>query len=319
MRVRVRCFVVVAFVMSLGVLTFSAAPASADSTTTVYCAGDSAAVSWAPPADTSELTSYYVVDSLFNDAVDGWDVSWQSVPLTETSTTVSLFAGFNSFIIFGTTATSLEGGGVIGSQEITAGVAPQPEAWFNNPSYNTVGDGTATVDFHWNGPVNAGTQGYIGANETVSDGSQTVAASSPGAPVTFTGLNDGQAYTFTSTTFNACGSSTSGSPTFVPGVGPEWASDSPPLVARFRLYAAHFHASGDPAPFYQLVGAPPWLHVLSSGALAGLVYGLAPRGTTSFSYSVTAENGVGVAPGEGLGFPSTDITAGPFTVTVKPA
>jgi hypothetical protein len=313
---RFKWSVVVASVVSLGTVPLIVAPASADTTPPAYCAGDTATVSWTPPADTSGLTGYYVVDSLTNDGTDGTNVLEVNVPLTETSTTVTLDAGYNDFTVYATTAAGT--GGTVGSEEITGGVAPLGETWFEDPSFNTVGDRTATVYFNWTGPVTAGTSGYIGASETVSDGSQTV-ATSPGSPVTFTGLTDGRAYSYISTTSNACGSSTSGpSPTFVPGTGPQWTSASPPLVAPSGLYSARFSASGDPRPRYQLIGAPSWLHLLNRGPLAGYLHGVAPMGTTSFSYSVTAVNGVGVAPGGELGslYPSTDITAGPFTITV---
>jgi hypothetical protein len=315
-RDRFKWCVVVASVVSLGTVPLTVAPASADTISPAYCAGDTATINWAPPTDMSGLTGYYIVDSLVNDATDGSPVSEVNIPLTETSTTVTLDPGYNDFIVYTTTAAGV--GGSIEGEEITAGITPMPETWVENPSYNNVGDGSATVDFNWSGPVLAGTSGYIGASETVSDGNQTVAAT-PGSPATLTGLTDGQAYRWTSTTFNACGSSTSGpSPIFVPGTAPQWTSASPPPVARSGLYGARFSASGDPTPSYRLVGAPSWLHVRSSGLGAGYLYGVAPSGTASFSYSVMAENGVGIAPDGDLGslYPSTDIMAGPFTVAV---
>jgi len=69
-----------------------------------------------------------------------------------------------------------------------------------------------------------------------------------------------------------------------------------------KAYAYGFAATGYPAPTYSLTGAPGWLSV--DGA-TGEVSGIPASGTTSFSYSVVAADGV--AP---------DATAGPFTVKV---
>ncbi|HEV2633611.1 MAG TPA: IPT/TIG domain-containing protein [Actinocrinis sp.] len=77
---------------------------------------------------------------------------------------------------------------------------------------------------------------------------------------------------------------------------------APPLTGMTgAVYSAFLPASGNPA--YSLADAPAWLTVTPDGA----VIGTPPSGTSSFSYSVTAENAVGSA------------TAGPFTVAVAAA
>jgi hypothetical protein len=73
-------------------------------------------------------------------------------------------------------------------------------------------------------------------------------------------------------------------------------------------YRYAFQASGKPTPTYHLLGAPSWLHISAKGLVSGLV----PKGTTSFSCSVVATNGVGIQS-----FTDTDIAAGPFRVTVQ--
>ena len=79
---------------------------------------------------------------------------------------------------------------------------------------------------------------------------------------------------------------------------------SPPLTATpGKAYGYTFAATGFPDPTYSLTGAPKWLTV---DADTGAVSGTPPSGTTSFSYSVVA--------GDGVGAPAT---AGPFTVAVK--
>ena len=89
---------------------------------------------------------------------------------------------------------------------------------------------------------------------------------------------------------------------------PTFTADSPPLTATVGTpYAYTFQATGTPDTItYSLAeGAPTFLSI---DPTTGAVTGTPPTGTTSFTYSVTASNGV-----------SPDATAGPFTVTVSPA
>ena len=87
---------------------------------------------------------------------------------------------------------------------------------------------------------------------------------------------------------------------------PSFTADSPPLTATVgTAYAYTFQATGTPDTItYSLAeGAPTFLSIDPE---SGAVTGTPPTGTTSFTYSVTASNGV-----------SPDATAGPFTVTVS--
>ncbi len=89
---------------------------------------------------------------------------------------------------------------------------------------------------------------------------------------------------------------------------PTFTADSPPLTATVGTpYAYTFAATGTPDTItYSLAeGAPAFLSI---DPITGAVTGTPPTGTTSFTYSVIASNGV-----------SPDATAGPFTVTVSPA
>jgi PKD repeat protein len=87
---------------------------------------------------------------------------------------------------------------------------------------------------------------------------------------------------------------------------PSFTAASPPATATVgKSYRYAFTTTGAPPATYALSGAPRWLSV---GATTGVVTGTPPAGTTSFSYSVTATNGV--APGA---------TAGPFSVSVNTA
>ena len=90
-----------------------------------------------------------------------------------------------------------------------------------------------------------------------------------------------------------------------PPTGPVFTTDSPPqTVPSGSVYAGDFGASGVPAPAYAMApGSPAWLSIEPS--FSGIVSGTPPSGTTSFTYSVIASNGV-----------DPNATAGPFTVTV---
>jgi PKD repeat protein len=79
---------------------------------------------------------------------------------------------------------------------------------------------------------------------------------------------------------------------------------SPPLTARAGTpYSYRFAATGYPAPTYAVTGGPAWL---TMSAATGTVSGTPPVGTTSFAYSVEAEDGVG-----------SPATAGPFDVALS--
>jgi uncharacterized repeat protein (TIGR01451 family) len=88
---------------------------------------------------------------------------------------------------------------------------------------------------------------------------------------------------------------------------PAFTAAAPPLTATVGVaYSYAFAASGTPSPTFSLDGgAPAWLSI---GTTTGTVAGTPPTGTTSFTYSVIASNGL-----------SPDATAGPFTVTVTDA
>ncbi len=85
---------------------------------------------------------------------------------------------------------------------------------------------------------------------------------------------------------------------------PAFTTDAPPTTGTVgQPYAYTFAASGVPVPSYALApGAPSWLNL---DATTGALSGTPPTGTTSFTYSVTATDGVGSA------------TAGPYAVAVS--
>ncbi len=84
---------------------------------------------------------------------------------------------------------------------------------------------------------------------------------------------------------------------------PVFTAGTPALTATANsTYSYTFVASGNPSPTYSLAtGAPTFLSI---NATTGVLSGVPPTGTASFTYSVVAANSVSSA------------TAGPFTVTV---
>ena len=136
-----------------------------------------------------------------------------------------------------------------------------------------------------------GCTAFVGASGTgdcairdVAAGTYTLTASSGGStsagfPVTVTGAP------------------TTPAPT---GSAPVFSADSPSTSVDGQSYSYDFQASGSPS--YSLAGAPYWLNIDAS---SGMVSGTIPDGTTSFSYSVEAQNSYGSA------------SAGPFTVYVQ--
>jgi hypothetical protein len=293
-------------------------PAYADTgAATVPCEGALMTISWAPPAGTSAFTGYLVQDFVQN-GFGGEYIAWQdTVGTDQTQASVPVFFPQNDYRVTPVDASGAAVGATIFQpSDYLGGKSPAATSWVQS-SNNSVGDRTATVEFGW--PMIAGNDWNYTGNEpdteTISGGGQTVVITPSvfgATPVTFTGLTDGRAYTFASDTFDICGDggTSQSSPVFVPGLEPVWQSATPPLQTHGRHYEYQFEASGKPAPTYQLIGAPSWLQIDKDG----LVYGRAPRGMTSFSYSVSAYNGVGI---EGLYTSNPYKTVGPFTVTVK--
>lgn len=274
------------------------------------CVGDRATLTWTAP-DVEGLTGY---------RVEHWSYSpIPSVLLTEvgpeqTSLPFTFRFGYNSFHIYAVTTDGVAAA-PFATTTIVGNRAPFAMAW--HPENAAVGDGTATTSFRWFGPVTLSTRGGelpVTVQVTASPGGASVdltAATSDSNTATFHGLTNGTAYTFTAVAFNACGSSApNSSPSFTPGVAPTWVRATPPLSAASNgQYVYNFAAHGDPRPTYRLVDAPSWLEINPNG----LVRGRPPVGVSSFSYSVVASNGVGVAH---PAFPATDVATGPFTVSV---
>ncbi|MDQ3895972.1 MAG: hypothetical protein M3326_01770 [Actinomycetota bacterium] len=275
------------------------------------CAGEPATLTWTPPAGVADLTGYRIVHGLVTPTTPITQV--YDVGADETSLNFTIPFGFSTFLIYAITSAGVASAPFT-SAALMGNRAPFPMSW-DTVGTNTVGDGTATVSYKWYGGVTTSTTGGtlpVTVRITASPGGASVDVPTGGShsvTSTFSGLTNGVDYTFSAVTFNACGSSApSVSPGFTPGLAPTWTRSTPPLDVGPGQYVYKFAAAGDPSPTYTLVGAPSWLEISTNG----LVTGRPPAGTSSFSYSVVAGNGVGIHP-----FDRTDIVAGPFTVSVR--
>ena len=96
-------------------------------------------------------------------------------------------------------------------------------------------------------------------------------------------------------------------------VAPTFTRALPPLKGTVgKAYSYSFAAVGAPDPTYALSGAPAWLKV---NPTSGTVTGTPPTRTSTFTYSVVASNGIGVAPRAGPFVVTVTTTAGPQTST----
>lgn len=289
----------------------SAAQSVAFITSDPPCTDGQDTAMWTAPADVTDVTGYHVVQ--FSGDYSPPRTSTADLPPTQTSLSFTAPFGRTTVAVYtmtsgGTTSDPFAVGSVV------AGRAPAPMQW-DYASGAAVGDGTATVPFRWGqSSTLVSLTGAMPATlaVTTSPGAaqQAVSADRYVKTLTFSGLKNGTTYTFSPVTSNACGTAPGGpSAQYTPGIRPTWLTDTPPLtVAEPGVYFYRFVASGDPTPRLALRDAPSWLTINPTG----VVTGRPPAGTSSFSYSVVARNGVGIAYYE-----NPDVVAGPFTVTVQ--
>lgn len=330
---RLRALCVMALSLCVWMLPSFVPPAAADTTITLAdpahpCEGQMATLTWDAPAGVTGVTGYQITHML---------VTPGGPPLTTTvvvgpnptSLTFTLPFGLSTFLI-----RVITGSGTASDPFTTAGImgnrAPQAMSWAGL-GLSSVGKRSATVPFKWYGPttwfVTGGVLpvtvvvtpiGPLPLPSPVTIGPLTGPALSNPAVATFPApsLRNGRQYTFSAVTSNACGSSNpSVSPTYVPGVGPAWTPQpSPPLTYSIGngqgSYNYLFQTSGVPARTYSLVNnsCGSWLSIGPFGFLSGK-----PPAPMQCTFSVMASNGVGIRY---PGYPSTDIVAGPFTLTV---
>jgi hypothetical protein len=190
------------------------------------------------------------------------------------------------------------------AEPVTVSPAPQTIKFISNPPANPVVGGSYTVMATGGASGNPVTLTIDSAMTTAGACSLPANATS-GAKVSFTGAGT------CTIDFNQAGNNnyfavTQLQQSFTIDQAPMFVLDTPPLTAIVgQAYDYVFTASGVPTPAFALAaGAPSWLSV---NATTGEVTGTPPKGTTSFTYTLTATNTVNVA------------TAGPFTVKVAVA
>lgn len=281
-------------------------------TTPGVCVGDVATLTWEPPAGVDDLVGFEIRRENYDGHTPSGTTEVVGPAQRSLDFTLSFF--MNSFAI-----RTVSSSGVASEPFARASTfgsrAPFAMEWDHHVDPADVGDGHADVRFAWAGPVTTSTRGGtlpVSVRITAAPGGTDVEIPASGGSVahTFTGLTNGSGYRFSAVTSNACGASgSSPSATYVPGVRPAFVQDDPPATVRKnKLFSYRFAASGSPAPTYSLRDAPAWLSVSPDG----LVSGVAPRGVATFSFSVVANNGVGIDY-PGLEAP---VVSGPHTVAV---
>jgi hypothetical protein len=170
----------------------------------------------------------------------------------------------------------------------------------------TTADPTATLPVSFDASLSSDPDGIASYTWSFGDGTPTQSGITPSHIFVDPGT-----YSVTLTVTDTGGRSASASlgvtaaPLTVP-TAPSFIRDTPPLtIVGGTSYSYLFAVSGYPAPTYSLVGAPTWLTI---GSSSGVVSGTPPYGTSSFAFSVGAEDGVG-----------SPATVGPFKVTVTTA
>lgn len=289
---------------ALSIATIAASPAYAAAapvtiTTpdpTRSCVGDVDTASWSAPAEISGILGYRIVRVV--DTLDPPVTTTDDVGPSQTALSFTPLFGWTTVSVYATTSAGVAPTPfAVGS--VLVGQAPQATQW-DYPSGSTVGDGKASVSYRWWNPklfVASGGLPAPSVRVTATPGGSSVQLPINGSGVvaTFGGLSNGTTYTFNAVTSNACGSAAGGpSAPYTPGTAPSWTKASPPLTAGRGTYSYRFVATGAPAPILSLFEAPSWLSIAPSGQVSGKP----PAGTTSFSFSVRASNGVGIAPYE---------------------
>jgi alpha-tubulin suppressor-like RCC1 family protein len=292
--------------------------------TNVLASGPAVAVSWSPPSSNggSAITSYTLTaaDST-TPANGGQTCTWSTGPLT--CTLLGLTNGDSySFTV---TATNALGTGPASSPSPSVTPATIP----GGPTGVVASPGNESAAVSWSAPGSDGGSAitsYTAAaadSTTPANGGQTCSWSTGPLTCTVSGLTNGDSYTFTVTATNLVGTGipSSPSPSVTPATVPDaptgvlatpgngsatvtWsapASDGGSAITSFTVTAAD---STTPANGGQTCS---W----STGPLTCTVSGL--TNGDSYSFTVTATNGVGTGPASS---PSSSVT--PATVPDAP-
>ncbi|HEX4490239.1 MAG TPA: putative Ig domain-containing protein [Acidimicrobiia bacterium] len=277
------------------------------------CVGTTGPLRWEPPANTGGYPLIRYEVQAEHDASNPPESEFYNLAPDRTRHRVGASLWLNAYWVWAVTDVGRSERAAI-SVEMHA--PPNAQQFDYSPGLfgDSVGNHRIDVWSSWSGQNLLFDTGDLGGTVTATaypDGtSVTEPTSYPGEQLHLKGLTNGKPYSVTLQVANACGSPgpVTSPVLFIPGVGPSWTASEPPLTATTgATYAYRFHASGSPAPSYSVEG-PRWLHIDSA---SGRVSGRPPAHATSFQYSVTAHNGVGITE-----IHSTDLTVGPITVTV---
>ena len=158
----------------------------------------------------------------------------------------------------------------------------------------TAGNGTATVT--WSAPANDGGSTISGYTITASPGGASKPVSGAIRTVSFSGLTNGQAYTFTVTATNSSGTgpgaaSNSVTPATTPSP-PQSVQATAGAGSATVTWSAPASNGGSPLTQYVVVASPgPAFTTVSASTTSTTLSGLSPG--TSYVFYVTAKNAVG--------------------------
>jgi hypothetical protein len=262
--------------------------------TTESCAGNLDTATWVPPSGVSGLTGFYVIEEQFTGGTPVF--TYNEFGPDQSSLQFTVVNGETDVIVSTITPAGINPQPFGAAEETGYGI-PMPMQWADEGA-NSVEDGSATVTFEWPGPPQASETGGDVSADTVElteapDGqAQDFPASLDGVTPTFTGLTDGDQYSYTDTVSNICGTSQVSelSPEFVPGVDPS-ISGTPPAATVGDPYTYSLDVGGDPYPDLSVSSGqlPPGITLGDDGTLSGT-----PTAAGDYDVTVTAQNDVGI-------------------------
>ncbi len=280
----------------------------------------SAAVTWSAPVSDggSPITGYTVIAADSTTPANGHQAcNWTSGPL---SCTVTGLTNGDSYTF---TVTATNGVGTGPASAASSSVTPHA-AVPGAPTGVTATRGNAKATVTWSAPGSDGGSPITGYTVTAADsttpanGHQTCAWTSGPLSCTVTGLTNGDSYTFTVTATNAVGTGPASTasnaviPATVPGA-PTGVAATPANASATVTWSAPASGGGSPITGYTVTAADStkssrggqtcsW----TTGALSCTVTGL--TNGDSYTFTVTAANGVGTGPASAASNPVTPAT-----------
>jgi hypothetical protein len=231
--------------------------------------------------------------------------SWLSIISASGAVSGTVPSGITSFT-YSVTATNAAGDATSSPVTVTVDSAPTTV---------TVSGGPSTIDASAAYTATASADGNPAPGYSLASGAPSwLSVNASSGALTGTVPTAITSFTYKVTATNAAGHATSSAVTVTVDSAPTavTVSGGPSTVDAGAAYSATASGNGNPTPDYSLAsGGPSWLSVnATTGALTGTV----PTGITSFTYKVTATNGVGSATSSPV---SVTVDVAPTTVTVS--